>query len=77
MMNTKEFFLKTLKDERKKFRDAIEALPDDQFSHKVHDRAREAGSLAGQLAAQWIAISNVITKGNPMDGDWYKGEQSK
>lgn len=64
-MNTKEFFLKTLKDEQKKFRDAIEALPDDKFSHKVHDRAREAGNLAGQLAAQWEAISGILTKGVP------------
>lgn len=76
-MNTKEFFLKTLKEERKKFRDVIEALPDDKFGHKVHERAREASSLAGQLAVQWTGISNVITKGNPMDGDWYKGGQSK
>ncbi|HEV7702269.1 MAG TPA: DinB family protein [Candidatus Paceibacterota bacterium] len=76
-MNTKEFFTKTLKEEQKKFRDVIEALPEDQFSHKVHDKAREAGGLAGQLAVQWTAISNIITKGNPMEGDWYKGEQSK
>ncbi|MDE2399748.1 MAG: hypothetical protein KGL67_01930 [Patescibacteria group bacterium] len=64
-MNTKEFFIKTLKDEQKKFRDVIEALPEDQFSHKVHDRAREAGNLAAQLTAQWEAISGILISGVP------------
>ncbi|MBY0376600.1 hypothetical protein K2P96_01355, partial [Patescibacteria group bacterium] len=60
-MTTKEFFLKTLNDETKKFRDALEALPEDKFAHKVHDRSREAGNLAAQLAVQWEAISGIIT----------------
>lgn len=64
-MNTREFFLKTLKEERKKFRDVIEALPEDKFSHKVHDRAREAGNLASQLAMQWTAISGILVNGVP------------
>lgn len=64
-MNTKEFFTKTLKEEQKKFRDVIEALPEDQFSYKVHDRAREAGNLAAQLTAQWEAISGIVVKGVP------------
>lgn len=64
-MNTKEFFSKTLKDEQKKFRDVIEAVPDDQFPYKVHDKAREAGNLAAQLTAQWEAISGILTKGVP------------
>ncbi len=64
-MNTKEFFTKTLKEEQKKFRDAIEALPEDQFSHKVHDKAREAGNLAAQLSAQWEAISGILLTGVP------------
>lgn len=64
-MTTKEFFIKTLNDETKKFRDVIEALPDDKFKHKVHDRAREAGNLAAQLAVQWEAISGVLMKGSP------------
>ena len=76
-MTNKEFFVKTLEDEQKKFRDVIEALPDEKQSHKVHDKSREAGSLAGQLAVQWAAISNIVTKGNPMEGDFQKGKQSK
>jgi uncharacterized damage-inducible protein DinB len=64
-MTTKEFFIKVLNDETKKFRDVIEALPDDKFSHKVHYRAREAGNLAAQLAVQWEAISGILKKGTP------------
>ena len=64
-MNTKEFFLKTLKDEQNRFRVAIEALPDDKFTHKVHEKAREAGNLAAQLTVQWEAISGVLLKGVP------------
>jgi uncharacterized damage-inducible protein DinB len=64
-MTNKEFFLKTLGDERQKFRVAIEALPDEKLSHKVHDRAREAGSLTAQLAWQWAGISGIITAGAP------------
>ena len=66
-MTNKEFFIKTLESERSKFRQVIEALPDDKMSHKVHDKSREAGSLASQLAIQWHGISGVITKGAPMD----------
>lgn len=64
-MTNKEFFIKTLGEERDKFRVAIAALPDEKISHKVHDRSREAGSLATQLALQWDAISGIITKGVP------------
>lgn len=64
-MTTKEFFIKTVKEEAPKFRGVIEALPEDKHEHKVHERAREAGNLAAQLAVQWKAISGVITKGVP------------
>ena len=64
-MNTKEYFLKTLNDEQSKFRSAIEALPEDKYGHKVHEKSREAGNLAAQLAVQWEAISGIITKGVP------------
>ncbi len=64
-MTNKEFFLKTLEDERTKFRGAIEALPDDKFTYKVHDRAREAVNLASQLAVQWEAISGIALRGMP------------
>jgi uncharacterized damage-inducible protein DinB len=64
-MNTKEFFVKVLKDEAPRFRKAIEALPDDKFSYKVHERSREAGNIAAQLAVQWKAISGILTKGAP------------
>lgn len=76
-MTNKDFFAKVLDEEEPKFRKAIEALPDDKLSHKVHDKSREAGSLAGQLAVQWHGISNVITKGDPLGGDYYKGRQTK
>ena len=64
-MTNKEFYIKTLDGERKKFRDVIEALPDDKFAYKVHDRSRTAGNLAAQLAVQWEAISGIVTKGMP------------
>lgn len=64
-MNTKEFFLKTVEEEAPKFRSVIEALPEDKHAHKVHDRSREAGNLAAQLAVQWKAISGILTNGAP------------
>jgi uncharacterized damage-inducible protein DinB len=64
-MTNKEFFVKVLEDERPRFRKAIEALPDDKMSHKVHDKSREAGSLASQLAVQWFGISGVVKNGVP------------
>lgn len=64
-MTNKEFFIKTLEEEKMKFRNVIEALPNDKFSYKVHDRAREAVNLASQLAVQWEAISGIATKGIP------------
>src|SRR4051812_33152316 len=64
-MTNKEFFIDMLKEEAPRFRKAIEALPEDKHAHKVHDRSREAGNLAGQLALQWKAISLIITTGTP------------
>ena len=64
-MKNKEFFIKILEEEAPKFRSVIDALPEDKFSHKVHDRSREAGSLAAQLAMQWGAISGVVVNGTP------------
>lgn len=64
-MTNKEFYLSTIKEEAPKFRAAIEALPEDQHGHKVHERSREAGNLAAQLALQWKAISGVLTKAAP------------
>jgi uncharacterized damage-inducible protein DinB len=64
-MTNKTFFLETLKEEKPKFRVAIDALPEDKHTHKVHDRAREAGNLAAQLALQWKAISGILTAGAP------------
>ncbi len=64
-MTNKEFFLKIIKDEAPLFRKAIEALPEEKHSHKVHDRSREAGNLASQLALQWKAIAGVVEKGSP------------
>ena len=63
-MTNKEFFIKTLDDESPRFRKAIEALADAKHSHKVHERSREAGSLASQLVMQWAAMSDIVTKGN-------------
>jgi uncharacterized damage-inducible protein DinB len=67
-MTNKEFFIKTLGEERGKFRGVIDALPDDKHKHKVHDKSREAGNLAGQLAVQWTAISSLVKTGTP-DGE--------
>src|ERR1051326_5492908 len=64
-MTNKEFSLATLKAEAPKFRKAIEALPEDKHSHKVHEKSREAGNLAAQLGVQWKAISGVLTNGKP------------
>lgn len=64
-MTNKEFFLSTLKDEAPKFRVAIEALPDDQNNYKVHERSREAGNIAAQLAVQWKAMSGIVKTGAP------------
>jgi hypothetical protein len=64
-MTNKEFFLATLAEEAPKFRAVIEALPSDNHSYKVHDRAREAGNLVAQLALQWKAISGIVLNGVP------------
>ena len=64
-MTNKEFFLSTIKEEVPKFRIAIDALPDDQNKYKVHEKAREAGNIAAQLAMQWKAISGIINAGSP------------
>jgi uncharacterized damage-inducible protein DinB len=64
-MTNKEFFLATLKAEAPKFRGAIDALPEDQQNYKVHERAREAGNIAAQLAVQWKAISGIVKNGAP------------
>lgn len=76
-MTNKEFYLKTLKDEASKFRSAIEALPEDKHTHKVHERSREAGNLAAQLALQWKAVSGVLTKGAPDFDPHEMGPQSR
>lgn len=65
-MTNKEFFITTLKEEAPKFRVAIDALPEDKHAHKVHEKSREAGNLAAQLALQWKAISGILTAGSPM-----------
>lgn len=64
-MTNKNFFLDTIKEETQKFRVAIEALPEDKHGHKVHEKSREAGNLAAQLALQWKAISGILTAGTP------------
>lgn len=64
-MTNKEFFIATFKEEIPKFRVAIDALPEDKHTHKVHERSREAGNLAAQLALQWKAISGIVTAGAP------------
>ena len=76
-MTNKEFFQKTIKEESPKFRKVIEALPEDKHSHKVHEKSREAGNLAAQLALQWKAISGVVTKGSPNFDPHEMGPQSK
>jgi uncharacterized damage-inducible protein DinB len=62
-MTNKEFFLKVLADERPRFKKILEAVPNDKMEHKVHDKSRDAGSLAKQLAIQWQWISQTINKG--------------
>jgi len=64
-MTNKEFFMSTLKEEAPRFKVAIEALPEDKHGYKVHERAREAGNIAAQLAVQWKAISGILTTGMP------------
>ena len=76
-MTTKDFFLKVLKEEAPRFRKAIEALPEDEQKHKVHEKSREAGSLAAQLGVQWKAISGILTKGMPDFNTEEMKEQSK
>ena len=44
-MTNKEFFAEVLKEEAPKFRTAIEALPEDKHSNKVHEKSREAGNI--------------------------------
>ena len=74
-MTNKEFYIKILGEEGPKFKSVIEALPDDMFEYKVHERSREAGNLAAQLAVQWGAIGEVISKGR-MDTDAHLPEKS-
>src|SRR5690348_14403960 len=62
-MTNKEFFIKTLESEKDKFRMAIDALPEDKHTHKVHDKSRDAASLASQLAVQWAAMSQIVKTG--------------
>jgi uncharacterized damage-inducible protein DinB len=76
-MTNKDFFLATLKEEAPKFRVAIEALPDDKYGHKVHERSREAGNLAAQLALQWKAISGIVKSGAPEFNPHEMEKQSK
>jgi uncharacterized damage-inducible protein DinB len=64
-MTNKEFFLETLNEEAPKFRKAIEALAEENHNHKVHEKSREAGNLAGQLSIQWKGISGIIKTGKP------------
>ena len=64
-MTNKEFFLKTFGYEAPKYKKVIEYFPEDKHTHKVHDKAREAGNLAAQLALQWKAISGVLKSGTP------------
>jgi len=75
-MTNKEFFVEVLNDERPRFRKALEALPEEKHGHKVHDKSREAGNIAHQLAVQWEAMSNIIVKGAPIM-DSFKGKPSK
>ena len=76
-MTNKEFFLKTLKEESPRFRKAIEALPEDKHEHKVHEKSREAGNIAAQLAVQWKAISGILKSGAPDFNPHEMGPQSK
>ena len=76
-MTNKEFYLKVLAEEAPKFKVAIEALPEDKQSHKVHEKSREAGNLAAQLALQWKATSGAVVKGVPNFDPHEMGPQSK
>ncbi len=76
-MTNKEFFLTVLRDESPRFRKAIEALPEDQHTYKVHEKAREAANITAQLAVQWKAISGIVTKGTPDFNPHEMGPQSK
>ncbi|MBI5531031.1 MAG: hypothetical protein HY918_06070 [Candidatus Doudnabacteria bacterium] len=76
-MTNKEFFLKLIKEEAPKFRVAIDALPEDKHTHKVHDKSREAGNIAAQLALQWKAISGILKNGAPDFNPHEMGPQSK
>jgi uncharacterized damage-inducible protein DinB len=76
-MTNKEFFIKTVEEEAPKFRVAIEALPEDKHSHKVHEKSREAGNLAAQLALQWKAIAGILSKGAPDFNPHEMEKQSK
>ncbi|MEO5635265.1 MAG: DinB family protein, partial [Candidatus Paceibacterota bacterium] len=67
----------TLKEEAPKFRVAIDALPEDKHAHKVHEKSREAGNLAAQLALQWKAISGILTAGAPNFDPHEMEKQSK
>jgi uncharacterized damage-inducible protein DinB len=64
-MTNKNFFIKTIQEEAPRFRKAIEALAEENHGHKVHEKSREAGSLAGQLALQWKGISGIVKTGSP------------
>ena len=64
-MTNKDFYLSLLKEEAPKFRVAIDALPEDRLTHKVHEKSREAGNIASQLGLQWKAISGVLNSGIP------------
>jgi len=64
-MTNKEFFIKILKDEQGRFRNIIEALPDDKHEYKVHEKSRTAGNITAQIAVQWKAICGIVTKGAP------------
>jgi uncharacterized damage-inducible protein DinB len=76
-MTNKSFFIEMLQEEAPRFRKAIEALAEDKHSHKVHDRSREAGNLAAQLAIQWKAISGIINSGTPTFNPHEMGKQTK
>ena len=76
-MTNKEFFLKTIREEAPKFKKVIEYLPEDKHTHKVHDKAREAGNLAAQLALQWKAISGVVLSVAPEFGPHEMEGQTK
>ncbi len=76
-MTNKEFFIETLTEGAPKFREVIDALSEDKHSHKVHERSREAGNLAAQLALQWKAISGIVMTGTPAFNPHEMENQSK